>query len=208
MSPPRLFKSDLSLYFPNLNGETLASQKRLEDTTPLLENKVTIVNIFSGQYAKNQTDTFTSAKQNPELHELIKSSVGRVQIVNVNVEYDWLKGMVLGFVKGSLRRKAGTIESQRYFLLWKDLPSDVKEQIGVLNNKIGYTYLVDGDCKIRWASSGNCEPEEKESLLKGVGRLLEDLKVAKHNPEAAHRPSVQSAIAVPKNVQKPAKAVA
>ena len=44
-----------------------------------------------------------------------------------------------------------------------------RENIGLLNDKGGYVYLVDQECKIRWAGSAIAEPKEKESLVVGMG---------------------------------------
>jgi ATPase complex subunit ATP10 len=52
----------------------------------------------------------------------------------------------------------------------------MRESIGVLNSKVGYTYLVDHQCRIRWAGSGPAEPGEREGLVKGVQRILSEIE--------------------------------
>jgi ATPase complex subunit ATP10 len=37
--------------------------------------------------------------------------------------------------------------------------------------------LLDGECRIRWAGSGPSQADEREGLVKGVRKLVEDLKV-------------------------------
>jgi ATPase complex subunit ATP10 len=37
----------------------------------------------------------------------------------------------------------------------KGLSEDVRDAMGLLNSQVGYVYLVDTECRIRWAGSGN-----------------------------------------------------
>jgi len=48
----------------------------------------------------------------------------------------------------------------------------VREVIGVVNISAGNVYLVDKECKIRWAGSGPATEEEKIALVKGLKRLI------------------------------------
>ena len=184
LSPPRLFKADLSLYFPNFHGRTLAKthEAKSADTTPVLEGHATVVNIFSNMWAENQVKTFTSKKNNPALHELIEKSGGRAQIVQINAEDDPLRSWVIKIFMGSLRRGAGKENWDRYFVVNKGISDEIREAIGVLNSKVGYTYLVDHNCRIRWAGSGDAEPSERDGLVKGMQRLIDEM--AKENVTA------------------------
>ncbi|KAK3394638.1 ATP10 protein-domain-containing protein [Podospora didyma] len=174
LSPPRLFKADLSLYFPNLHGRTL-NKGPTTDTTPVLEGRASVVTIFSSRWAENQAKSFTSPEANPVLHEALSASGGRAQLVQINVEEDALKSWIQVLFNGSLRRTVGKDNWGRYFLVRKGISDEIKEHIGLLNSKVGYTYLVDYKCRIRWAGSGNSEPEEREGLVKGVQRILDEM---------------------------------
>jgi ATPase complex subunit ATP10 len=179
LSPPRPFRADLSLYFPNLHGRTLAKSgpsAKAADTTPLLEGRASVVSIFSSLWAENQAKTFTSPEQNPALHEVLQASGGRAQLVQVNVEEDILKAWLIRLFMGSLRRRVGKENWDKYFLVRRGITDEIREAIGVLNSRVGYTYLVDHQCRIRWAGSGNAEPEEREGLVKGVQRILSEME--------------------------------
>jgi ATPase complex subunit ATP10 len=176
LAPPRLFKSDKALYFPNFHGQTLKKDKRLVDTTPVLEGKVSVVSIFSSAWAEGQADTFVSKKDNAELDQVIQSSGGAAQIVRINIEENWMKAAIVRFFMGGLRKKLGMDNWGRYFLVVRGVTDDMRDTIGLLNSKVGYTYLLDGQCRIRWAGSGRAEGNEKESLVKGVRRLVEERK--------------------------------
>ncbi|KAH8663123.1 ATP10 protein-domain-containing protein [Tricladium varicosporioides] len=176
LAPPGLFKGDRSLYFPNLHGQTLIKDKRLRDTTPVFEDKITVVSMFSTAWGENQAATFVSEKSNPELHEVVGASNGRAQMVQINVEPNFLKAMIIKFFMPNLRKKITPENWKRYFLIRKGLTEEVRDAIGMLNSKVGYTYLLDGQCKIRWAGSGISEGDEKHGLVRGVRRLIEDAK--------------------------------
>ncbi|KAL2017824.1 hypothetical protein VTK56DRAFT_1626 [Thermocarpiscus australiensis] len=177
LAPPRLFKADLSLYFPNLHGRTLAKtpQAKAADTTPLLEGRASVVALFSGMWAENQARSFVAADANPTLHEALRASGGRAQLVQVNVEEDLLKAWLVRLFSGSLRRRVGEENWDKYFLVRRGITDEIRESIGLLNSKVGYVYLVDYQCRIRWAGSGPAEPGEREGLVKGVQRLLEEM---------------------------------
>lgn len=181
LAPPKLFKADRALYFPNLNGRTLIKDNIPRDTTPILEQKISVVSVFSSAWAENQAATFTSEETNPELHQTINSSGGVVQMVQINIEENKLKHMLIRLFMPGLRKKYATHNWGRYFLLQKGVSEEIRDAIGLLNSKVGYTYLIDGQCKIRWAGSGPAEGDEKYGLVRGVRRLIEDVKQGQQN---------------------------
>lgn len=184
LAPPRLFKSDRALYFPNLNGQTLLKKGGLRDTTPVLEDKVSIVSVFSSAWAENQAATFASEKNNPELHEVVEGSGGAAQIVRINIEENALKAFIIKMFMPSLRRRIGKPNWARYFVVRKGISDEIRHAIGLLNSKVGYTYLLDGDCRIRWAGSGPSVVDEKEGLVRGAKRLIEELKIGRKEKAA------------------------
>ncbi|KAJ3565579.1 hypothetical protein NPX13_g7451 [Xylaria arbuscula] len=174
IAPPRLFKGDLSLFFPNLYGRTLSkTDKEPRDTTPVLQGRISVVSVFSSMWAENQCNTFVSKESNPAVEKIIAESGGMAQHVRVNIEEDALKAFLVKMWMGSLRRKVGGEQNYgRYFLVQKGVSDEIREAVGLLNSKVGYTYLLDPECRIRWAGSGPSEDHEREGLVKGLGRLL------------------------------------
>ncbi|KAK4099766.1 hypothetical protein N658DRAFT_498009 [Parathielavia hyrcaniae] len=177
LSPPRPFRADLSLYFPNLHGRTIANgpAAKAADTTPILEGRASVVSVFSGMWAETQARSFTAPDQSPALHEAVRASGGRAQLVQVNVEEDMLKAWLIRLFMGSLRRRVGREGWDKYFIVRRGISDEIRESIGLLNAKVGYTYLVDHQCRIRWAGSGTAEPEERLGLVKGVQRILSEM---------------------------------
>ncbi|KAL2067388.1 hypothetical protein VTL71DRAFT_1813 [Oculimacula yallundae] len=176
LAPPRLFKGEHALFFPNMQGQTLSKDKLPKDTTPIFEDKVSIVSVFSSVWAEGQAGTFVAEKESPELHEVVKSSGGVAQMVQINIEENALKAMLIKLFMPSLRSKVGKKNWDRYFVIRKGITQEIRDAIGLLNSKVGYTYLLDGECRIRWAGSGPCEGDEKEGLVRGAKRLIEEAK--------------------------------
>ncbi|KAK4192691.1 ATP10 protein-domain-containing protein [Podospora australis] len=178
VAPPRPFKADLSLYFPNLHGRTLGKtpEAKSADTTPLLEGRATIIALFSGVWAENQANTFISAEANPSLHTMIDETQGRAQLVRVNIEEDWLKAMLVRLFMSSMRKQVGEANWDKYFIVRKGITDEIRESIGLLNSKVGYVYLVDHQCRIRWAGSGDAAEGEREGLLRALHWVLEEIK--------------------------------
>ncbi|KAK8873228.1 ATP10 protein-domain-containing protein [Apiospora arundinis] len=174
--PPRLFKGDVSLYFPNLYGRTLIKGKGSpeRDTTPTLVGKTSVISIFSGTWADNQAKTFAGSAQNPALAKLLADNGDIAQHVSINVESDGLKHMLIRLFLGGIRKQVGEANWGKYFIVKNPLSDEIRENVGLLNGKVGYVYLVDSLCRIRWAGSGDANDEEREGLVKGLQRLIDE----------------------------------
>ncbi|KAF4123370.1 mitochondrial ATPase complex subunit ATP10 [Geosmithia morbida] len=186
ISPPRLFRADMSLFFPNLYGQPLAKNgKEFVDTTPLLTGKASVVTIFNGQWAQNQADTWISPESNPALQEVLDQNSDVAQMVRINYEDNSAKAWLVRMFMGSLRKRLPERDWPTYLLVRQGITDEMREYTGLLNSKVGYTYLVDHHCRIRWAGSGPSHPDELEGLNKGLVRIAEDIrKEAKLPPTA------------------------
>ncbi|KAB5536445.1 ATP10 protein-domain-containing protein [Coniochaeta sp. 2T2.1] len=178
LAPPRPFKADVSLYFPNLYGRTLVKdgdKKKERDTTPTLEGKLSVVCVFSSMWAERQVGTFVDQKANPGLHELLAENKGTAQLVKVNVEDNYFRNMLLTLFMGRLRKTTPAADWDKYFLVRRAVSDEIREHIGLLNSKVGYVYLVDKECRIRWAGSGDAEGDENAGLVKAMQRVLAEM---------------------------------
>ncbi|GAE00217.1 F1F0 ATP synthase assembly protein Atp10, putative [Paecilomyces variotii No. 5] len=176
LSPARLFKRDAALYFPNMFGITLTSPSKALNTTPLLRGKVSIVSLFSSVWAETQVATFLGPKQNPRLHEILASENRLAQKVDINLEENALKAWIVRMFMWSMRRKLPKEQHDKYFLVRKGFDEGLKEAVGMMNSKVGYVYLLDENCRIRWAGSGPAEEEELDALNNGLLRLIAEKK--------------------------------
>lgn len=174
LSNLRLIKSDKALYFPNLFGRTLHRSNPLQHTTPVFQGHLSVVSIFSSLWAERQTASFVGLKDNPLLHQIIQGSDGSAQRVEINAEDNWLKALLIRAFMGSLRRKLPETQHGKYFLVTRGFTDTLKERIGILNSKVGYVYLLDSKCRIRWAGSSIATSVEIESLNNGLRKLIEE----------------------------------
>lgn len=177
MANRRLFKREAALYFPNFHGESLAESKA--DTTPVLKGKISVVNVYSSDWGVRQSQTFTGNEANPELQEILKANKDVAQMVDVNVEENALKAWIIAVFKWNLRRQRPKEDWGKYFVIRKGVSEQIREMIGLLNSRVGYVYLLDEQCKIRWAGSADAEGTEKEDMNKGLQKLIEDKKATK-----------------------------
>lgn len=178
VSNPRLFKADRALYFPNMHGVTLASPKDPQNTTTQLRGSISVVNLFSSVWAEGQVATFTGPEQNPGLVEAMASGGSLVQRIDINLEENRLKAFLVKRFMWRMRQKLPTEQHSRYFLVQKGFDQALKETVGMMNSKVGYVYLVDSECRIRWAGSGPADESELEGLNAGVQKLVEEKKAA------------------------------
>lgn len=171
LSSPKLFKAGSALYYPNMQGYTLANASKMSDTTSILSGKISIVSVFTGLWAEEQAKTFVSEEANPELKRIVDGT--DVQRVWINIEEDWMRAGLLRLFLGGLRRKIRESEWGRYFVVRRGLEDAVRQDMGMVNAKIGYVYVVDEKCKIRWAGSGDAGEGEREGLSGCVSRLVD-----------------------------------
>lgn len=186
LAPPRLFKAEMSLFFPNLFGRTLLkADKEPRDTTPLLRGKASVVTLFSSQWAEGQVNSFASKAANPALHDVLAEEGSLAQMVSLHVEENAARAWLVKMFMGSLRRKLPEKDWNKYLLVRGGVTDHIRESIGLLNSKVGYTYLVDQHCRIRWAGSGPSEADERDGLAKGLRRLVREIQKEASLPSSA-----------------------
>lgn len=171
IAPPLLFKAEKSLFFPNLVGRTLNTPERI-DTTHTLFGNVSVVAVFSSAWAEKQVSTFLDGLEDevPALKE------GHAQRVDINIEQNWLKAAIIKMFIPRLQAKLPFERHDQYFIIQKGVTESLKHDMGLWNGRVGYVYLVDWNCRIRWTGSGDANPEERAALVKGLKKLAEDRK--------------------------------
>lgn len=174
MANPRMFRADAALYFPNFHGATLVEDGK--DTTDVLQGRVSVVNVYSSQWGETQARSFTGAKENPELHKILAEFGERAQMVDINIEENSMKAWIIKLFKWQLKAKRSQEEWGRYFVVRKGVSEKIRETIGLLNGRVGYVYVVDEECRIRWAGSGDAEGTEMEDMNRGFRKLVETNK--------------------------------
>lgn len=182
IAPSTPFRASLALYFPNLQGQCLAvpfPRSEYRDTTPALRGHVTVVSVVSAEWAADQARSFTSPKENPGLHEFLRSyepARGLARFATVNVEETWLKAWMVRLCWWNLRKVVPREQWETYYLNRRGFSEELRDALGMWNSKVGYVFLVDGQCRIRWAGNGHAWEQEKKSLVACVRRLVDEAR--------------------------------
>lgn len=171
----RLFKADAALYFPNFQGYTLAEPDTYDqDTIKTMQGKFTIVRMCCEHWSIEQCDTYTSPKQNPTLAaEMERLKDKGLQMVQINIVEERLRVFIVRRSVGWQKKEIPQEEWGRWFMVSKGVNDYLRRDIHMKNPKVGHIYLLDQDCKIRWAGCGDATDEERESLVRAVKRLVE-----------------------------------
>jgi ATPase complex subunit ATP10 len=122
----------------------------------------------------------------------VRSSKGLAQMAQINLEENWMKAMLVKLFMPGLRKQFEESAWGRYFLIRKGFKQEMKEAMGLLNTKVGYIYVLDGQCRIRWAGSGNSSDGEKEGLVKAVRKLIEQSKARNEKTSASPKKMVEA----------------
>ncbi|KAF1995866.1 hypothetical protein P154DRAFT_525969 [Amniculicola lignicola CBS 123094] len=190
---PRIFKESAALYFPNLVGETLEPGGGMRDTTNVLKGKVSLIKIYGSEWGRRQTETFTGVSVNRPLRELLEGYNGLAQEVDITTEENSAKAWLTALFRWQLRRTVKEDDWGKYFVITKGVSDRIREALGLLTKRNGYVYLVDQNCKIRWAGSANAEGEETAWLTRGLEKMIDE----------AQRPKVGQAPKVAEKTEEP-----
>jgi ATPase complex subunit ATP10 len=170
-----------------MHGITLATPKDAQNTTTQLRGSISVVNLFSSVWAEGQVATFTGPQQNPGLVEALASGGKHVQRIDINLEENRMKAWLVKTFMWRMRQKLPKEQHSRYFLVQKGFDQALKETVGMMNSKVGYVYLVDEECRIRWAGSGPADAEELEGLNAGLRKLIEEKKALSEGPGSTRK---------------------
>ncbi|MCJ1311464.1 Mitochondrial ATPase complex subunit atp10 [Agyrium rufum] len=174
LANPKIFRADKSLYFPNLRGVTLASPKDEQDTTVVLRDRISVVRLFSGRWAEQQTATFVDGNDGLKSAMAVNEEIA--QSVQINVEENTMRAALIKLFMPGLRKQLAPKDHGKYFLIRRGFSEEIRQVIAMANSKVGYIYLLDTQCRIRWAGSGEAEAGEQDRLGRALHRLLLEYK--------------------------------
>lgn len=211
LAPATPFRAQLALYFPNLTGIPLDKSAGMfsgkdVDTTPALAGKVTVLSMINTEWANEQVASFVSKTENTILHAMLDEYAPAkdvVQFATINVEENPLKEWMIRLFWGRLRKQMPKEQWPLYWLNRRGLSNEIRDALGMWNSKVGYVFLLDGKCRVRWAGNGIARDEEKKSLQVCVKRLVDEASgtakvVLRKEPKAAG--DVQSQMSPDRNV--------
>lgn len=160
IAPQRLFRAEKALYMPNFKGRTLASTYKYDTTPVIRKSAATILCLYTARLAEEHCKSFIDGLK-PDTH-----------LVDVQLQENPLKAALAGIFLGNIRKITPMDRLDKYFFVTNRINDEVKQAIGMTNNYTGYVYLLDRECKIRWAGCGDPTDEERESLLRGYEKLI------------------------------------
>ncbi|GAA5903687.1 hypothetical protein JCM5296_002119 [Sporobolomyces johnsonii] len=167
-SPKTLIREDLALYFPDIEGISLATKEKTH-TTDLFERKVSLVVFSSFQSSDEHVNSFVR----PALADM--KGEDRFQYIYINLQENSLKAFLVSMFISKLR-KTVPVEQQPTYLLSHQSLEYLREPLGMPNKHVGYVFLVDWNKKIRWAGCSWATVDEEEALRKCSHVLVERLK--------------------------------
>ncbi|GBL48755.1 hypothetical protein CJI97_000111 [Candidozyma auris] len=175
-SPPlAYFRQDKALYFPNFEASTLSHKGR--DFYSVLKNRVSIVRLSSVVTGEKCTESYLEEYLSDSGYDEFRQRFPNSQILDINLPQSWIKEFVVNLSKGHIRKLIPPSRHDKYFILPHKLFSgEVKETLKCDNACSGYLYILDETGKIRWATSGVANEEEKKILWTTVRSLEKEMK--------------------------------
>ncbi|KAF3918421.1 hypothetical protein ABW21_db0200404 [Orbilia brochopaga] len=199
LPPPRTFKADKALYFPNMLGRTLLSPDAVSTTT-LFTGRVSLTTLSTNVWADRQLDSFLSSlfsSDSKSPHPFADSSLlrdeyiataddhlkrlmgdplpaqpGTWQRVTINIQENPLKYLILLASQRNIRQLQPIENHARYLMIRKGVTNEMKESIAMLNERIGFVYVVDAACRIRWAGCAEASEQERAGLKSALERMV------------------------------------
>ncbi|KAM0787779.1 hypothetical protein ACM66B_003834 [Microbotryomycetes sp. NB124-2] len=168
IAPNTLIKDSLSLYFPDIEGISLANKQKLH-TTDMFPGKVSLVVVSSFKSSEEHVNSFVR----PALSDMKDESL--FQYVYINLQENPLKSFLVSMFVSSLRHQVPSQYHSTYMLSHQSLEY-LREPMGMTNKHVGYVYLVDWDGKVRWAGCSWATVDEEEALRKCSHVLVQRLK--------------------------------
>ena len=193
VAPDVPYQAHAAKYFPNFQGYTHADIWNYVDTSKILMGKISVVSFVREHWAREQAETFVGAKENPALAKMIEEDEreGRegdgkggegvgLQKVRVNYEDEWMKKLVsycfLWWARRRLGKEGGGGGGKSLVVTRGVDRLFFQRNLGVTNTRVGWVYLVDAACRVRWVGNGDASEEERGRLVAVLKRLMQERK--------------------------------
>ncbi|KAI9092880.1 ATPase assembly factor ATP10 [Phlyctochytrium arcticum] len=158
-------KANASPLIPNPVTKSLSG-----NTTDVLslvaEKKASLVTFafsaFGEPHVKSFTDKF--------LEEF--DSEPSVQLVQLNIEENWIKAPVLRLMTPFIRRKVPKERRDRYLMYYASI-AESRRAAGMTNSVLGWVNLVDSEGRVRWQAHGPAKPQELNAMIKLTRELAQ-----------------------------------
>ncbi|CCL99591.1 uncharacterized protein FIBRA_01609 [Fibroporia radiculosa] len=156
VAPKVMIREDKALYFPDISGTTLTSKPNVH-TTSLCAGKVSIIAMLSTRISELQTASFIKPTHSQF------SSHPHYQFVQINLQENLLKSLLVSLFTSSIRKSVPENLWDKYLVSSQNMDY-LRDDMGMANRHVAYIYLVDQQCRIRWAGCADPMPQEVEAL--------------------------------------------
>jgi len=177
-----LIREDKALYFPNIEGKVLTNCA-VTHSTDLCKGHISVVNIITTKLSDTQIQAYGA----PTLEKYKDHPLFRY--VQINLQENAAKSFLVMLFLNSLRSQNPSYLHPTY-LVSKQNMEYLREPMGLENKYVGHVYLLDQNCKIRWAAGADPTPEEIINLERCTTVLIERLGAEKNQdgptPICAH----------------------
>ncbi|KAJ2455715.1 Mitochondrial ATPase complex subunit atp10 [Coemansia sp. RSA 2336] len=161
-APKQLIPSARARFLPSLPGKTLLGDSC--DLIDLCSGKLTLLSINFTKFSEKHTQSFI------EPFEAAFGEQEGVQVVQLNVEENWAKAMVLQLCLPFLRRQIPKHRHGQYLVHYGNV-EDLRKSLGIANPLIGYVFLVDKKMRVRWYANGLAIMSEAQAMVALAKRL-------------------------------------
>ncbi|KAL6302989.1 ATP10 protein-domain-containing protein [Sparassis latifolia] len=165
IAPRVMIREDKALYFPDISGTTLDNNTQAH-TTHLCTGKVSIIAMLSSKISEIQTANFIDAAHAQY------SSHPAYQYIQINLQENLLKSLLVSLFTSGIRKNVPQERWGKYLVSSQNMEY-IRDDLGMTNRHVGYVYLVDEKCRIRWAGCADPKPEESEALKVCTNVLLD-----------------------------------
>ncbi|EIN08441.1 hypothetical protein PUNSTDRAFT_87856 [Punctularia strigosozonata HHB-11173 SS5] len=163
IAPRVLIREDKALYFPDIAGTALDSGQKVH-TTALLTGKISVVAMLNTRMSEIHASAFADPSN------ALFLSHPSYQYVQINLQENLLKSLLVSLFLSSIRKTVPAHLHAGYMVSSQNMEY-LRDEMGMVNKHIGYVYLVDDKCRIRWAACGDAKEEETQGLV-GCARAL------------------------------------
>jgi len=149
-----------------MEGRSIGTDKTVH-TSELLRGKISLVAMLSTRISEAHVESYV-----PNTLDAYKDNPA-FQYVQINCQENSLKWILVGIFISGLKRSVPAEFKDKYLLSTENLEY-LREPMGMDNKHLGYVYLVDENCKIRWAAVSSAQTggmrglEDESAAAKGT----------------------------------------
>ncbi|KAL1917802.1 uncharacterized protein VTP21DRAFT_3636 [Calcarisporiella thermophila] len=165
----KLIRAEKALYMPNIKGTSL--DKRQTNLVDLISGKTSLVAFSFVQHGSDQLKSF--------IEPFVKEFRGKqnIELVELNIQENPLKSMLVRLLIPNIRHNIPTDRHSNYIIHYGNIER-LRDALGMTNTLLGYVFLVDNECRIRWAAHGIATEQELQSM-RLMTRALHDRNTKK-----------------------------